>query len=285
MPAVSIIIPAYNPGRYLRLALLSVCAQTVVDWEAIVVDDGSPEDISWVKNVDPRIRYIHQANQGQAAARNAGIANTRGQYVAFLDQDDLWLPDKIRRQVEMLELNDTMVACHTQFDLIDDAGIRKAAGYGRRQCYAEMLEGAGVCGASTVAVHRSALEKVGGFNSEDRPAEDLDLWLRLAKIGDFGFLDEVLVKYRIHEKNQSRRYRELFSAVKRIQTRHAVESPEYRRQALIGIENHRADTAAKAFDQLRTAVRMHRFGESLIHGTFVAMQRPSLLGKALIGKL
>jgi GT2 family glycosyltransferase len=98
----------------------------------------------------------------------------------------------------MLDANPAMVACHTQFELMDATGGTVLAGYGRRQSYAEMLEGSGICGASTVTVRREALAEVGGFNDDDRPAEDLDLWLRLARTGEIGFIDDVLARYRIH---------------------------------------------------------------------------------------
>ena len=100
MPAVSIVIPCFNRAEYLRLALSSVCAQTFTDWECIVVDDGSTEDLSFAMDIDPRIRLFRQRNMGISAARNRGIFGSIGSYIAFLDSDDLWMPEKLALQAE-----------------------------------------------------------------------------------------------------------------------------------------------------------------------------------------
>ena len=102
MPTVSIVVPAYNPGRLLTRALDSIVAQSFGDWECVVVDDGSDEALAWVAYRDPRIRLLRQANAGVAAARNRGIEATTGRLVAFCDHDDEWLPAKLERQVTSL---------------------------------------------------------------------------------------------------------------------------------------------------------------------------------------
>src|SRR4029079_2498347 len=99
-PLVSVIVPVYNGERYLREALESVFAQTYRAIEVIVVDDGSPDDSGTIGQSFPEVRYIHQTNQGVAAARNNGIEAARGEFFAFLDQDDLWVPEKLNVQVE-----------------------------------------------------------------------------------------------------------------------------------------------------------------------------------------
>src|SRR6185369_6617714 len=101
-PLVSVIIPVYNGARYLGAALESVFAQTYREFEVIVVDDGSVDDSGVIAQSFPEVRYIHQANQGVAAARNHGIEAAGGEFFAFLDQDDLWNEDKLKRQVEFL---------------------------------------------------------------------------------------------------------------------------------------------------------------------------------------
>ena len=105
MPIVSVIIPAYNSGPYLDEAVKSVIAQTFTDWECIVVDDGSTEDLSRVEKMDPRVRLLRQANAGQAAARNRGLAVAGGEIVSFLDHDDLWPQDRISWAVQALREN------------------------------------------------------------------------------------------------------------------------------------------------------------------------------------
>src|ERR1043165_3045241 len=101
-PLVSVIIPVYNGARHLRAALESVFAQTYRSFEVIVVDDGSVDESAIIAQSFPEVRYIHQTNCGVAAARNHGIEAARGEFLAFLDQDDLWTPDKLRLQIEYL---------------------------------------------------------------------------------------------------------------------------------------------------------------------------------------
>src|ERR1044072_1619841 len=102
MSLVSVIIPVYNGGRYLRAALESVFAQTYRPIEVIVVDDGSADDSGLIAQSFPEVRHMRQQNQGVAAARNNAIAASRGEFLAFLDQDDLWTPEKLRLQIGYL---------------------------------------------------------------------------------------------------------------------------------------------------------------------------------------
>jgi glycosyltransferase involved in cell wall biosynthesis len=146
MPLVSVVIPAYNPGPFLASAVASVAAQTLKDWDIVVVDDGSIESIEELMRPFPFVRILHQQNQGQAMARNLGITQSVGKYVAFLDQDDLWVPRKLEHQILLFKENAEMPMCHTQFDLIDENGATRCAGFGRQQNYNELLEGSGTGG-------------------------------------------------------------------------------------------------------------------------------------------
>jgi len=106
MPTVSIVIPAHNHAAYLGEAMRGVCRQTFEDWEAIIVDDGSTDQTGEVAAQclqDPRIRYVRRTHQERSAARNEGIARSSGPYIALLDADDCWLPDKLAKQVALLE--------------------------------------------------------------------------------------------------------------------------------------------------------------------------------------
>ena len=93
---VSVVIPAYNPGAFLRIALQSLVAQTYSTWEAFVIEDGSTEDLSYVTRIGVPISLVRQENRGLSAARNAGIERSNGEYVALLDADDVWYPRKLR---------------------------------------------------------------------------------------------------------------------------------------------------------------------------------------------
>src|SRR4051812_12288646 len=126
MPRVSVIMPAHNPGPFLKLALKSVVAQKFSDWRCVVVDDGSEEDLGWVVELDPRIEVVRQTNMGAAAARNRGIALADSELIAFLDADDEWLPGKLGAQVETFG---AAGLSYTQFERIDGDGVRLGPGY------------------------------------------------------------------------------------------------------------------------------------------------------------
>ncbi len=204
-PTVSVVVPAYNPGPYLRLALDSVAAQTYPHWEAIVVDDGSTEDLGWVDDVDPRIRRVRQDNGGLSAARNTGVRESTGELIAFLDADDLWLPDKLARQVDAFN-DPTLALVSTGFTIVDDEGAHVSAGFtGYADSYEELLQGNGIC-ASTVVVRRSVLDEVGGFDTTLAQCEDWDLWLRVARGHRVAKLTDKLAEYRVHGGNMTRDY-------------------------------------------------------------------------------
>ncbi|HVT81409.1 MAG TPA: glycosyltransferase [Phycisphaerae bacterium] len=119
MPLVSVIIPAHNPGRFLRETLESVCAQTFTDWELLVIDDNSTEDLSWVPVDFPRARLIRQRHGGVSIARNNGILQSTGEFIAFLDQDDLFHPVKLQRQVAALQSMPDAALCYCDLEYID----------------------------------------------------------------------------------------------------------------------------------------------------------------------
>jgi glycosyltransferase involved in cell wall biosynthesis len=119
MPLVSVIVPAHNPGRFLRETLQSVCAQTFTDWELLVIDDNSTEDLSWVPVEFPQARLIRQRHGGASVARNTGILQSTGEFIAFLDQDDLFHPVKLQRQVTALQNTLDAAICYCDLDYID----------------------------------------------------------------------------------------------------------------------------------------------------------------------
>ena len=141
MPKASVIIPAFNRAELLRETLDSVLAQTFTDWECVVVDDGSSEDLSFAGTLDPRIRLIRQPNQGVSVARNRGIAHSTGGLIAFLDSDDLWLPAKLEKQVAAMDADPTIGLCHTDYAVLDQNGnkIFLPTGAGRLVDFHTML--------------------------------------------------------------------------------------------------------------------------------------------------
>ncbi|WP_159798804.1 glycosyltransferase family 2 protein, partial [Puerhibacterium puerhi] len=222
-PRVSVVLPVLDPGPPLRDALGSVVAQTVTDWEAIVVDDGSAEDLSWVEAVDPRVRLQRMEHAGVSAARNAGARAAAGAWVAFLDHDDLWAPTKLERQLQGLARTGAELS-HTAFtwEHVADDGTASAwvRSYPARLTYEAMLVGDHVC-TSSVVVDRRLLLDVGGFDARLRRAEDLDLWLRLLRDRTvFDVVDDPLVTYRTHSRGASADYEDTFVRRRDVLRRH-----------------------------------------------------------------
>lgn len=199
---ISVVIPAYNAAATLRRCLESVFAQGG-EPEVIVVDDGSRDDTYRLltEEYGGRVTSIRQANAGPAAARNCGIRAARGRYIAFLDADDEWLPDKLSRQFHYLENNPGCGMCFTDMShweggrevhrsYLKERGYRYAAG-GR--IYDNLLRECFVF-TPTVMVRREVLDQVGLFEEKLRIAEDYDLWLRIAERFPVHYLDLPLLR-------------------------------------------------------------------------------------------
>jgi glycosyltransferase involved in cell wall biosynthesis/GT2 family glycosyltransferase/SAM-dependent methyltransferase len=203
MPLVSVVITNYNYGRYLPEAIESVLSQSYPRVEVVVVDDGSTDESSRVlESYVGRIRAIRQDNRGVSAARNRGIAETRGELVAFLDADDAWLRDKLLLQVERFRSAGVgMVCCEMRY--VDGSGGRlgsTSSDLGRDQLRRlALLRGTGVPGAgSTAVVRRSLLERVGAFDERLSTSADWDFCRRVACSSEIGIVPEPLVLYRQH---------------------------------------------------------------------------------------
>lgn len=205
---VSAIITSHNYARYLPEAIDSVLGQRGADLELIVVDDGSTDDTPQViERYRGRLRYVRQENQGVAVARNRGIEESRGRYVAFLDADDFWLPGKLERQLAALAARADCRACSTGHRPLGrpfgPASVRPPSRS------ASLLEALIVCGnvigiPSTVLCERSLFAQVGGFDAELGDCADWDMWIRIAAVTGFVQLEEPLVAYRLHDRNMTR---------------------------------------------------------------------------------
>jgi len=211
-PQVSIVIPAYNAAAYIAGTLDSVFAQTFADFEVVLVNDGSPDTDRLEPELQPylsRIRYFKQANRGPSAARNLGIREARGSYIAFLDADDLWLPQHLSRQVERLEKlekNDEKNkklglvysdALHLRGDALIGTAFERVPQSGEVNLPSLLSEQCTI-NTSSVVVLRSALLEAGLFDESMSYCEDFDLWLRLAAIGTgMEYVREVQVGHRV----------------------------------------------------------------------------------------
>lgn len=202
-PTVSVIIPAFNRNHTLPRALSSAVSQTFRDLEIIVVDDASEEPAADVVQMfdDPRARVIeHDRNRGANAARNTGVRSARGKYVAFLDSDDEWLPDKVQIQVAALEAAPSAVAGHyTGLTAFDESGqeISRRKPQLSGNIYLHLLQRNEIGPLSAVLVRRSVLNKVGGFDEQLASSQDWDLYLRIAEHHEFVSTSDSLVRYHV----------------------------------------------------------------------------------------
>ena len=213
MASVSVIVPVYNGEQYIRETLESVFAQTYQDYEIICVDDGSKDaSLAILNECRDRVNVVQQVNTGQAGARNTGAKRGIGKYLAFLDQDNRWYPQKLERQVAMLEANPEAVMVHCDMDWINETGHvtqRSLVSASRRSAHRGVtmpqLVGWDPCiYPSTMLLRRVAFDRVGGFDPELRSyGEDIDLMLRLRPEGLFIFLEETGTQYRKHSTNFS----------------------------------------------------------------------------------
>jgi hypothetical protein len=211
IPRVAVIIPTFNRKEYVQETIDSVLAQIYSDYEVIVIDDGSSDGTGEALQVrfGDRIRYVWQENQGESAARNHGIKLSRGTYIALLDSDDLWLPEKLGKQVAILDANPDVVLVFTASWRIDEKGQRleDEPSFGNVHqndptlealCLQNVMGNAG----STAMICRKQIERVGGFDQALQYGEDWDLWLRLRQQGKFAFIDEPLACIRQHGGSQ-----------------------------------------------------------------------------------
>jgi glycosyltransferase involved in cell wall biosynthesis len=208
VPEVSVIIPAYNSAHFLPAALDSVLAQTYRNLEILVIDDGSTDDTEAVmRGYGPPVRYLRQVNGGVASARNRGIQESRGRYVAFLDADDTWHSHKLQRQLEELARRPECRLCYSAFTLVRSdltpLGTRRSV---RHASALEdlLLRGNIVGSICTVVCERSLLKASHQFDPALSQCADWDMWVQLATLTDFLYVDEPLVTYRQHTMNMSR---------------------------------------------------------------------------------
>jgi glycosyltransferase involved in cell wall biosynthesis len=225
-PRVSVVIPAYNSADRVKEAIESVLAQSYSNFEIIVVDDGSTDNTErTLRYFGEQIRYFKQQNQGVSSARNAGIRNSRGEYVAFLDSDDIWASDKLAGQVPVLDGDPEVGLVYCDWSVMSGEtvlrasyhkNLRPASGY----VFNELIQ-RGFVLTSGVVVRRSCLEDVGCFDTTLTIAQDYDLWLRISYCWKIQLVDKCLFTKRSFDGSLSTNL-----------TRTAVERIELYRKAL-----------------------------------------------------
>ncbi len=207
-PLVSVVVPAYNAAAFIERTLNSVCAQSWSELEILVVDDGSSDDTADIVHRlaagDGRIRLLRQENQGVSAARNLGIENARGEYIALLDADDIWMPEKIDRQMRVFQSGSPRIGLvYTQSVRIFEDGRPPVYSGGNEadgEVFFALLHGNFLQNASTPLIRRACFDKAGVFSLEFRKqraqgCEDWDMYLRIAEHYEFGLVREHLTGY------------------------------------------------------------------------------------------
>ena len=205
---ISVVIPTYNRVTFLKAAIDSVLAQTFRGFELIVVDDGSTDGTpKLLSSYGYKIRVIPQANQGPSAARNRGIEAAKGKWIAFLDSDDVWKPDKLKKQAQFITDHPDTKICQTE-----EVWIRNGKRVNPRKKH-EMHSGwiyekclpLCIVSPSSVMIHQEVFEKVGLFDETMPACEDYDLWLRIAPhYPVFLIREQLIVKQGGHADQQSR---------------------------------------------------------------------------------
>lgn len=221
MPQVTVVIPAYNAMTYLPETVSSVLAQSFTDFEVLIINDGSTDHIqAWPATLsDLRIRLISQENQGLPAARNTGIREAKGKYIAFLDADDLWAPTKLEKQVHCLQADSTIGVVYTWTILVDESGQltgRIFASQAEGNVWQQLLETDVISNGSSAMVRRDCFETVGDFDRMLTSAEDLDMWLRLAVHYPFAVVKEPLTLYRQYASSMSKHRQRMFQSLRTV---------------------------------------------------------------------
>lgn len=209
MPKVSVIIPFYNGKEFIAQAVNSVLRQTYTSYEIIVVDDGSTDDSKKaLEQFDGKIRYFYQQNQGISNARNKAVKEAKGEYIALLDQDDIWYPRRLEKQVKVMDENSDISIvysdCHyinEKNEILSQAFEVQKARSGR--IFKDLII-KNFIPIPTVLLRKRAVDEVGLFDKRYSFAEEYYLFLRIARIYHVSYIDEPLAGYRIHGKNLSK---------------------------------------------------------------------------------
>ena len=220
-PGVSIVTPTYNRARFIGQAVESVLAQTMPDWELLLVDDGSTDNTREVVEpylADPRIHYFYQPNQGQSIARNNALEKARGDFIGFLDSDDLWCADKLEQQLALFENHPDVDIVHGDENMIDEQGQETSRENMRRysgRITPQLLADNSVS-ITTALVRRGCFDEMGGFQASHGVADDYDLWLRFSSRYRFHYEPGIVAAYRVMPDQISSDKRRRFAANEKI---------------------------------------------------------------------
>jgi glycosyltransferase involved in cell wall biosynthesis len=231
MPRISVVIPTYQSCRTIAQAIDSVLCQTYQNFEIIVIDDGSTDETSEIlKTYDRRIQYYYQKNCGPSAARNNGIRRSIGEYIAFLDADDAWLPTKIEKQIALFNRDESLGLVFSDSFIVNDRGVIN------KTCFQVAPPISGLAYEAlfvynfipllTAIIRRDCLEQVGLFNESILGPEDYDLWLRISRSWKIEFINEPLAYYKVGQNHVSSNQIRMLKSVIRIKARELEQCPQ-----------------------------------------------------------
>jgi glycosyltransferase involved in cell wall biosynthesis len=231
MPLISVIMPVYNGEKTIRETIESVFNQTFPDWELIVINDGSQDATLEILNSiqDPRLRVFSYPNAGQATSRNRGISQACGEYISFIDADDLWTPDKLEAQLQVLQANPQAAVAYSWTKCIDEVGQVSRRGSHisvTGDVYKNLLVVNFLENGSNPLIRRQALNEIGSFDESLTPAEDWDLWLRLAARYHFEVVSSPQILYRVSVKSATANVWRLEAACLEVIERAFTQAPE-----------------------------------------------------------
>lgn len=256
-PLVSVIMPTAGSSRFIQAATASVLSQDYPRWELCIVDNGSQQQLENILPADVRISLISEKTPGTSFARNAGIGHTAGKLLAFLDDDDLWEPSYLAKQVASLETTG-VAGSVSRFDLIDADQNRTGEGWvDRPPTYRSLCRGDGIGILSNVVVHRDAVLQAGLFDTGFGRGQDFDLIFRVIRHHEFALVDEVLCHYRQHRDNATKDYRGCYRGVSRTLRRaaHFEDDGRFAEERVAdlkaGLRRVRANYSAQALQAMR----------------------------------
>lgn len=230
-PTVSVVVAAYNMGHYVETAVRSVLEQSVPDLEVIVVDDGSTDNTASVVESfvdDPRVHLIRQENAGQPRAKNAGLRAARGRFIAFCDADDLWVKDKLEKQLPAFDSDVRIGVVYSQVATIDPDGKRTGdiTGDGPSGDVVDELFIKNFVPFGSAIIRKEVLDTLGLFDEDLAMGIDWDLWLRVAVHWEFLFVREPLYLYRVWPGQMSRNWRGRYEHAFRIMKKFIKDNPD-----------------------------------------------------------
>ena len=292
-PLVSVVLIT-SGCPWLGEAISSVLAQSMTDFELIVVDGTAGGDLDLSAWPDPRIRVIKVPWSGVAVARNAGNAVARAPYIAVIDHDDRWLPTKLERQLPHLEASPDVGMCHAQYRTIDALGLVTGPGFPAPAAPLTDLLARRLVFVmhSTTLWRRTVVEKVGGYDPRFILAEDFDLFLKVLRTSKIVLEPSVQVEYRWHSANLSHSHEVQYASLQATLRQHlpalvaqASMTGLTRKQSFAVERSLRAAYRAAYFvliwDATVDAARAHQFGSAIGHGVFAARMHPMLVARLL----